>query len=87
MVTMLDPRTKTQQGSGERGCPGCPRCQDYQASWCNQPHPKFKNLHPVCKVCGHCLLRGKHRDEGSDLDDHPGFHPGENPGIKVPSTN
>ena len=80
MVTMLDPRTKTQQGSGERECPGC---QDSQASLCKQPHPKFKNLHPVCKVCGHCLLRGKHRDEGSDLDDHPGFRSG----IEVPSAN
>lgn len=40
---------------------------------CNIPHPKFADRHPVCKVCGHCVLRGQHQDDASDLDDHPGF--------------
>jgi len=39
---------------------------------CPQYHQDFGGLHPVCKVCRHCVLRGKHQDDGSDLDDLKG---------------
>ena len=85
MVTLLEPRTQTGMGTGNRECPGCPRCRDPEAPLCNIPHPKFQNQHPVCKFCGHCVLRGKHLDDGADLDDHPGF--GEGEGLGVPNQN
>ncbi len=56
-------------------CPGCPRCQDPAAPLCHLRHEKFANRHPLCKLCHHCVLRGKHADDASDLDDHPGFRP------------
>ena len=31
-------------------------------------HPQYNNLHPVCRKCGHCVLRGKHSDDTSDLE-------------------
>ena len=69
MTTTLE-RTSTEQASGVAGggyCDGCPRCRDPKASWCQQPHPEYNGLHPVCKVCGHCVLRGTHKDDASDL--------------------
>ena len=78
-TVVLEPRTdvKTQTGSGSgyQQCDGCPRCQDPNSGFCTTPHPKFQNRHPVCKACGHCVLRGKHIDDASDLDDHPGLGP------------
>ena len=73
MVTSLEPRTQTGQGTGHRSCDGCPRCARPDSPTCNIPHPKFANRHPVCKVCGHCVLRGQHQDDASDLDDQPGI--------------
>ena len=73
MTTVLDPRTKTGQDTGHRSCDGCPRCDEPSAPLCTIPHPKYANRHPVCKVCGHCVLRGNHMDDADDLDDHPGF--------------
>ena len=74
MVTTLEqPKTQSGSGAGHRYCEGCPRCQDPSAPLCSIQHPKFAPTHPVCKVCGHCVLRGKHADDASDLDDHPGF--------------
>ena len=91
MTTTIErPETRTQTGQGgrHRECPGCPRCQDPQAQLCQQPHPKFNNRHPVCRACGHCVLRGRHADDAEDLDDHPGFGPGEmGSGMDQPSLN
>ena len=77
MTTVLERETVTQQGgdTGNRYCEGCPRCQDSGAIWCNIRHPKFNNLHPVCKRCGHCVLCGKHNDDTSDLEDTPEMGP------------
>ena len=75
MTTVLERETETRQGGGGAGrsCDGCPRCQDANAGFCPQQHEKFAGRHPVCKRCGHCVLRGRHDDDASDLDDHPGF--------------
>ena len=75
MTTVLEPRTQTGQGTGHRSCDGCPRCENPDSSMCTIPHPKYQNRHPVCKVCGHCVLRGQHQDDAQDLADHPGFGP------------
>lgn len=73
MVTTQE-RTNVQTGSGSgyRRCEGCPRCRDSSVATCPTPHPEFNGLHPVCKVCGHCVLRGKHQDSGEDLDNYSG---------------
>ena len=89
MVTVLDRetevRTQTGQGNRQGRCDGCPRCDEPNSPFCNIPHPKYQNRHPVCKVCGHCVLRGNHRDDAADLDDHPGF--GQDAGMQPPSRN
>ena len=70
---LLEADTQTKQGSNSRNCDGCPRCDDSGSKMCNIPHPKYGNRHPICKICGHCVLRGRHQDDAADLDDHPGF--------------
>lgn len=78
MTTVMErPETLTQAGGANRygRCDGCPRCDDPNSGTCRIPHPKYQNRHPVCRACGHCVLRGNHRDDASDLDDHPGFGP------------
>ena len=63
-------------------CDGCPRCNPKvpaDSAWCAIQHPRWAPLHPVCRLCGHCVLRGKHDDDlkvhfpgkykGKDLDD------------------
>ena len=87
MVTVLERETQTGQGTGHRSCDGCPRCESSDATWCNIPHPKFANRHPVCKVCGHCVLRGQHKDDGADLDEHPGFGANDHGNTPPPSRN
>ncbi len=74
VTTLTRPETQTGAGSGSgyRSCDGCPRCQNPNAGFCSNPHPQFNGLHPVCKVCGHCVLRGEHNDSGDDLDDLAG---------------
>ena len=69
MTTLLEPQTRRSQGTTGRHCPGCPRCQDDNAGFCRTPHPQFSNLHPVCRRCGHCVLRGRHDDDTSDLSE------------------
>lgn len=71
------PETHTQAGGSNRhgSCDGCPRCQDANAVYCTSYHQRFGGRHPVCKRCGHCVLRGSHQDDTSDLDRHPGFNP------------
>ena len=51
-----------------------PRWQDAaNAGFCKQTHnPEYGNLHPVCRSCGHCVLRGQHNDDTSDLDEPQG---------------
>ena len=76
MVTVLEnPQTTVQPQAGVGGhtgrCEDCPRCQDPQAGLCTYYHRQFNGLHPVCKVCGHCVLRGSHDDDASDLDNYP----------------
>ena len=67
MVTVTDRETQRSQGTGGRYCEGCPRCTDEGAGFCKQSHPQHNNLHPVCRKCGHCVLRGNHSDDTSDL--------------------
>ena len=62
-----------RQGNRQGRCEGCPRCDEPASGFCKIPHPKYQNRHPVCKVCGHCVLRGNHMDDASDLDEHPGL--------------
>ena len=72
VTTLTRPEVQTGSGSGYRSCDGCPRCQKPDAGFCSNPHPQFNNLHPVCKSCGHCVLRGEHNDSADDLDDLAG---------------
>ncbi len=71
------PEKSTSGTSGFSGlggkCQGCPRCQDSSAGWCpggenhtqyNEQRGNSPNLHPVCRVCGHCWLRGEHDPQG-----------------------
>jgi len=67
MVTVTDRETERSQRVGGRYCEGCPRCADDDAGFCKQSHPQHNNLHPVCRKCGHCVLRGSHADDTSDL--------------------
>ena len=69
-TTRIEPRTEQGSGSGYAKCDGCPRCQDQNAGTCPYNHVEFNGRHPVCKACGHCVLRGKHKDDASDLDQY-----------------
>lgn len=80
VTTLTRPEVQTGSGSGYRYCDGCPRCQKPNAPLCSTPHPQFNGLHPVCKVCGHCVLRGKHNDPADDLDDLAGNFTGPGQG-------
>ena len=53
--------------SAANRCEGCPRCDAPGTALCPACHGQYGGLHPRCKACGHCVLRGKHQDEGSDL--------------------
>lgn len=82
-ATQTQPETRTQTGGGNRDnyCPGCPRCQNPDALLCSQHHEKWGGLHPRCKVCRCCVLRGRHLDPAEDLDtmEGPGRHVGLGP--------
>ena len=71
-TTITRPGTEAEysQMAGGRSCEGCPRCKDAaNAGFCKQTHnPEYGNLHPVCRSCGHCVLRGQHNDDTSDLE-------------------
>ena len=60
-TTLTRPETEFSQMAGGRSCEGCPRWQDAaNAGFCKQIHkPEYGNLHPVCRRCGHCVLRGQ----------------------------
>ena len=81
--TTPETATRPQTGSGSQTprCDGCPRCQDANAPLCHLHHEKYAGRHPVCRLCRHCVLRGKHADDASDLDEHPGFKAGQ--GIQI----
>ncbi len=68
MVTAW-PDTDVSQGyvADGRYCDGCPRCTEDETSLCKDRHPEFNGFHPVCKRCGHCVLRGQHNDNMDDL--------------------
>lgn len=72
MVTTALPDVDISEGysARERYCDGCPRCTDDESVFCRDPHLEFNGLHPVCKKCGHCVLRGQHNDNTDDLGDH-----------------
>ena len=75
MSTEIITREETSVGDSISGryCDGCPRCTDADAGFCkqvhmNRNHPPFtQGLHPVCRRCGHCVLRGTHNDPTDDL--------------------
>ena len=69
-MVLLDikPEIELSVSSGGRSCAGCPRCTDKNAKWCTVQHKEHGNLHPVCRLCGHCVLRGSHNDDLSDLE-------------------
>ncbi len=74
-IVINKPTPCTVVGSGYRRCKGCPRCQDPDAGFCKTSH-SIKNrmggwttgLHPICRKCGHCVLRGSHANDTSDLE-------------------
>ncbi len=72
-TTVQEPQVQAGGGTGTPKCDGCPRCQDAQAGFCPTYHHEFGGRHPVCKVCHHCVLRGKHQDDASDLDNYRGM--------------
>ncbi len=66
---------QVERSQGYRWCEGCPRCLDSNAGFCKQVHyynlkgpVDLHSLHPVCRRCGHCVLRGSHADDISDLE-------------------
>lgn len=70
---------QVERSQGYRWCEGCPRCKDSNAGFCKTVHVysagQWSNgvrpstgLHPVCRRCGHCVLRGSHADDISDLE-------------------
>ena len=60
----------SQTGDDSPGyCEGCPRCQKPEGSWCSSYHQETPGVHPICKWCGHCVLRGKHIDDATDVRD------------------
>lgn len=75
-TAVAEPQVERSQGSRNRWCEGCPRCQDSNAGFCKAYHPgsllktalQYEGLHPVCRRCGHCVLRGSHADDISDLE-------------------
>jgi len=67
VVTVLDNITEQSKDTSGRYCEGCPRCKDSNSGFCKENHRKFNGLHPVCRRCGHCVLRGVHSDDTSDL--------------------
>ncbi len=74
MTTVIDKPTSCTV-IGYRRCEGCPRCQDPDAGFCKASHPevwaagwRYKDHHPVCRKCRHCVLRGSHADDISDLE-------------------
>ena len=71
-ITRTREETSTGRGAGGGYCEGCPRCNNAQAGLCTTNHQEFGGRHPVCKACGHCVLRGKHIDDGADLDQYRG---------------
>ena len=62
-TTLKQPETACSQMAGGGRCKGCPRCRDANAGFCKQVHPRHGNLHPICKICDHCVLRGLHDDD------------------------
>ena len=72
-LPVLQPAHSSRQGR----CDGCPRCDDPKPVSAASPTRSTRIAIPVCKVCGHCVLRGNHLDDAADLDDHPGFGPAE----------
>ena len=66
-MTTIQDRPTTRQGPavGSGKCANCSKCQD--GSFCSQRHPQYDNLHPLCRKCKHCALRGKHDEDASDL--------------------
>ena len=69
MTALVEPEAQRSRGTGGRRSEGSPRCQDSDASFCKQTHPRYGNLHPVCKTRGHCVLRGRHAAAASDLEE------------------
>ena len=67
MTTITRPKTERSSGAGYARCRGCPRCQDPDAPLCSGYHPESPGLHPVCKACRHCVLRGSHQDDAQDV--------------------
>ena len=73
MTTEIIIREETSVGDSTSGryCDGCPRCTDANAGFCKTKHRFVTNnnmgLHPVCRRCGHCVLRGTHNDPTDDL--------------------
>ena len=67
MTTQIIERTSTDKTTKGRYCEGCPRCTDADAGFCPTNHVAYNRLHPVCKRCGHCVMRGKHDDNTSDI--------------------
>ena len=70
--TLTRPQTEMGVGMPHGRCPGCPRCQS-DAGFCPLVHMgkagnrSMRNRHPICHTCGHCVLRGLHNDDTSDL--------------------
>ena len=58
---------KLQKGERPTECPECPRCQNPDGPWCSGGHEETPGEHPLCKVCGHCALRGGHLDPAEDV--------------------
>ena len=71
MTTATRRETRRVDMAGGSSCEGCPRCSDPEAGFCRMPHPQYSGLHPVCKSCGHCVLRGSHDDDISKLQRDP----------------
>ena len=71
MTTVTERETRAVNMAGGGDCSGCPRCRDDGAGFYRMPHPQYNGLHPVCRTCGHCVLKGEHDDDISGLQRDP----------------
>ncbi len=72
-TAVAEPQVERSQGTSYRWCEGCPRCTNPDVGFCKSLHSNllrtgYKGLHPVCRRCGHCVLRGSHAGDISDLE-------------------
>ena len=72
VVERMAPSQFTREYMADSGnshrCEGCPRCKNGEVGLCTLMHPNYAPMHPLCRLCHHCVLRGRHDDTVDDLN-------------------